>query len=447
MSRQIERCIPTPYVLHKKQMVSDVCDHGFIEYFYPKNQIRLESLEFEIEGNSEHLIVPGGIYLKSAAEMVLTASSVAAEGEETKGKLERDKTFHARAGVVNNIFHSLFESVEVKISEENVTKIDRNQPYRAYMSILCNYGAAEHKTYFRLGGWSKDTAGYMENADEENMGWIKRQQMFSGPGRTFEGIGKLMSPIFFQAKVIPTQTSMRIKLEKKSANFYIMSNEKQASFDLILKEAVLMVQKVSVVPGLRQSYIDLLQDGKPIPYFLNTPYATHYAIEKGSTQFVKDNLFSGRLPTKVVLAMVTTDAYHGNSSKNPFNFQHFGLIEVCLYKDGAPYPRPPIKIDVSKGKTSEAYHYFMWSLNAAYTRTVPDISLDEYLDGYFMISYNMSPDQLGSTHPSTLMNASSNLRLELKFKDPLPENITLLVYHELPHLMELLKDRQVTVEY
>ena len=430
-------------------MVSDVCEHGFVEYFYPKNQVKLETLEFEIEGNSEHMIVPSGIYLRISADFMATELPVETEDgtktEATEGAAR--SSIYDKAGVVNNILHSMFESVEVKISDENITKMDRNQPYRAYMSILCNYGAAEHKTYFRLSGWSKDTSGHMEKAGEENIGWVTRKKMLKGSTRKFEGIGKLMSPIFFQSKLLPTQVSMRIKLEKKSPQFYVMAADNNIRFDVILKEVVLMVQKVSVVPGLRQSYISLMEEGKPIPYFLNTPYTTHYAIDKDSTDFVKDNLFSGRLPTKIVLAMVATDAYHGRQTKNPFNFQHFGLMEVCLYKDGAPYPRPPIKLDIAGGRTAEAYHYFMGSLNAVYTRTVPDITLDEYLDGYFMISYNMSPDQLGSVHPSTLLNASSNLRLELKFKDALKENVTLLVYHELPHLMELHKDRQVVVEY
>jgi hypothetical protein len=73
--------------------------------------------------------------------------------------------------------------------------------------------------------------------------------------------------------------------------------------------------------------------------------------------------------------------------------------------------------------------------------------MEDFKNGYFMISYNLSPDQLGSIHPSTLMGVSSNMRLEMKFKEPLTNNVTLLVYYELPYLMELHRDRRVTVEF
>ena len=145
--------------------------------------------------------------------------------------------------------------------------------------------------------------------------------------------------------------------------------------------------------------------------------------------------------------MVETEACHGRENKNPFNFQDFGLMEVCMYKDGIPYPRPLIRLDMSQGKYVEAYHHFISSLNGAYTRVTPNVTPEEYRKGYFMLGYNMSPDQMGSVHPSTLMNASSNVRLEMKFKQPTDKNVTLLVYYELPTLMELQRDRRVTVEF
>jgi hypothetical protein len=215
-----------------------------------------------------------------------------------------------------------------------------------------------------------------------------------------------------------------------------------------IDEAVMMVQKISVVPGLRQAYNDLLMEDHPIPYFLKTPYITHYGIEKTVSQYVKDNLFQGRVPSRVILGMVLTEAFHGKTTLNPYNFQDFGLMEVCLYMDGMPYPRPPIKMDIEQKRSAEVYHHFLSSVNGVYSRIVPNLTREEYESGYFLISYNMSPDQfLGSKHPGSLVNVHSNIRLEMRFKQPLKESVTLLVYYEYEHVMEIQKDRRVSMDF
>ncbi len=414
MAKHMERCIPTPYVLHKKKSVSDVCESGYLEYIYPKNELQSPTLEFDIKGDAEHLIIPSGTYMKLALDLIVKSRPPV--------KVDKDDVpipDYTRVSVVNNLLHSYFESVKVQIGGEPIGKIDRNYAYRAYMITACNYGSDQHDSYFKLSNWEKDTAGQMEECSKENEGWEIRRKAFVGVVPRIEMVGKIFSPIFFQNKVLPTQVEMRISLDKKIAAFYMMYDDTEFEFDLSLREAILMIQKVAVVPGLKQSYIDLLEENNPIPYHLSTPIVTHYSIEANTTEFVKDDMFQGKLPNKVVLAMVETEAYHGNVSRNPFNFQHFGLLEACIYKDGIPYPRPMIRLDIENGKYAEAYHHFMTSLNAAYTRVTPNIYPDDYVDGYFMIGYNMSPDQLGSVHPSTLVGTSSNSRLELKFKKPL----------------------------
>jgi hypothetical protein len=265
-----------------------------------------------------------------------------------------------------------------------------------------------------------------------------------------ELIGKISSAIFFQPKVIPTQMSMRVTLKLNPPEVYMMydTGGTGQKYDIEIEEAKMMVQKVTVVPGLRQAYNDLLLEDNPIPYFLKTPYVTHYGIEKSVSQFMKDNLFLGQMPKRIVLGMVSTEAFHGKTNLNPFNFQHFGLVEVCLYMDGMPYPRPSIKLDVEENRTAEAYHHFLSSLNGVYSRFVPNITLKEYLSGYFLISYNMAPDQsAGSTHPGSLLNAHSNIRLEMRFKQPLEQSVTLLVYYEYEHLMEIQTDRRVSMDF
>lgn len=440
MSLPIERYVPSPYVIFKKKPISDVCEHGFVEYFYSKNDPKTGTLEFVVEGNADHLIVPSKIFLK--LEMELSGSAATKKENEDARTVGNGK---ATVGVINNIFHSVFESVEVLVSNQAITKTDRNYPYNAMLQTLCNYGQEAYETYFELTGWSKDTAGHMEDMGEDNDGFQKRREFFRGIHGKAEFIGKICSPIFFQEKVLPTQVALKVILRKAADQFFL--KHEAGDFGLTITNAVLMVQKVKTVSGLRQSYLELLEEGNSIPYFLKSPTMTPFSIEASTSSFTRDNLFLGKVPRRIVIGMVETLAYHGRRDKNPFNFRHFGLREIGLYKDGTPYPRPLVKLDMENHECAEAYHNFMSSLNGAYSRNVPSITMSEYKEGYTLFSYDMSPDQMGSIHPGSMLNMNSNIRLEMKFEKPVSTNITLLVYSEYDHLMEIHRDRRVTIDY
>ena len=446
MALPIEKVVPSPYNLHMKKPVSDVCDHGFVEYFYSRNDVRSGILEFVIEGNSDHFIIPSKSFLKLTLELSGSAKRSAATAGDADTVLEVGENPGPHVYPVNNIFHSIFESVEVYVSNTATTKTDKHNPYNAYIRTLCSYGEEPLNTYFELCGWSKDKAGEMDSLDKaKNEALAFRAGMFDGTPHRGEFIGRICSPLFFQEKILPTQTSMRIVLKKISDDFALMSEA--GTFQLKIVDAVLMVQKVAAVPAIIESYNTMMEEDHSLKYFLRTPSINYYTIEQGASQFMRDDLFMGRIPYKVVIAMVETDAYHGKRDKNPFNFQDFGLSEICLYKDGIPFPRPMLRIDFSENKSAEAYHNFMLSLGGAYSDRVPTVTKNEFMNGFTLFSFDMSPDQMGSIHPGSLLNMSSNIRLEMKFRRPLNKNITLLVYSEMEHLMEIHRDRKVTVDF
>lgn len=439
----ITRCTPMQYDFYNGKGVSDACETGFVEYFYPKNDLRTGVLEFVVEGNKDHFIIPSKTYLK--LELELSGSAEQAQGSTTKPKTVADGT--AQACVINNIFHSVFESVEVHVNNVPTTKPDRNHAYSAYLQTLCNYGEDQMKSYFALSGWSKDTAGSMDDyTGTANKGLKTRRKFFREGSGKVELIGKIHSPLFFQEKVLPTQTSLRVILRKAADHFTLM--HEKGDFNLSITNAILMVRKVRPVAKLVDGCNKMLEEDHPIPYFLNTPSINHITIDEGSSQFVRDNLFlGGKIPQRIVIGMVETEAYHGKADKNPFNFKHFDLSEITLYKDGTPYPMPMTRMDFETKDCAHAYHNFMCALNGDYARFVPAITMEEYMKGYTLFVYDMSPDQMDCINPGSLTPMNSSIRLELKFRKPTPKNITLLLYSETEHLMEIYRERKVVVDH
>lgn len=445
MTLPVERVLIGAYDLFEKQAIADQAERGFQEYYYPKSDIQNGNIEFVIEGNSEQMILPSLIDLKLTLQL---------EGNEdgkfntTTSKTDPGKTVAAKeanVAPVNNYFHSIFDSVHVSLSSQPITNTDHNYAYISYLQMLCNYGEEPLQTNFALTGWEKDTAGEMDTVGTTNNGFKVRQQHFYAYDNKVELIGKLFSPIFMQEKALPTQVSMRVTLEKKSnPSFYLM--HEKGTFDLKIVEAVLRVQKVVPTPMMKDSYLKMLNDKVPIPYHLIVPSINPITIEQGSSQFIRDNLFLGKVPQRIIIALVETDAYLGARDKNPFNFQHFNVREICLYKDGMPFPRPMARLDFKNGKVAESYHNFMLALKGSYSRFVPNVTIDEFKQGFTLFVYDMSPDQLGSVNHESLLNRYSNVRLEMKFAEKTPTSITLLAYSERDHLLEIFEDRRVNID-
>ena len=53
-------------------------------------------------------------------------------------------------------------------------------------------------------------------------------------------------------------------------------------------------------------------------------------IPRGVRSFTVDNLYKGKLPDRVIAAMVRDDAFTGDYNRNPFNFQHFHLNYMAM---------------------------------------------------------------------------------------------------------------------
>ena len=306
MALPVERIVPDAYNLHKKLSISEACEFGFDERCLSRNDPTTGNLDFNIEGNNEHCIVPSQCYLKINVRITGQAKTTAGTTVTYKdiGSTPEPKVF-----LVNNALHSIFESTEVYVGHQATTKVDKHNAYIGYINTLINYGQQSLHTYHHLSGWSKDTAGEMDSLEKtlnayNNKALTIREQMLEKGVKAYTGefIGRICSPIFEQERIIPTQVPLRIILKKGNDKFYLIHEE--GEFALTITEAELIIRKVSLIPSIKESYMKLMDDGNPAQYFLKTPSINYYSIQSGSTQFMRDDLFMGKLPRRIIIGMV-----------------------------------------------------------------------------------------------------------------------------------------------
>ena len=80
-------------------------------------------------------------------------------------------------GLANNILHSLFESVSVKVNDLPVTKSASYYPYKAYITSTLTYPAFVKVAQLQCEGYYPDIAPHM-GPTSTNTGWSERSQLF-----------------------------------------------------------------------------------------------------------------------------------------------------------------------------------------------------------------------------------------------------------------------------
>ncbi len=69
------------------------------------------------------------------------------------------------------------------------------------------------------------------------------------------------------------------------------------------------------------------------------------------------------------------------------------------------------------------------------------IDRQDFLNGYTLYGFNLSPDKDCSNH--VLLTRSGNIRLEARFRQPLTRSITIIVYAIFDSIVEISNRRQV----
>ena len=134
--------------------------------------------------------------LNSFKNPIVTDSIIFPKGEKaplkrTKMKDDSEQEIHivihvknnsvpaktVKVAPINNILHSMFESVSLKINDQPITKSASNYPYKAYITNTLTYPSFVKVSQLQTEGFYSDLAGHMGPVSN-NTGFNQRNQIF-----------------------------------------------------------------------------------------------------------------------------------------------------------------------------------------------------------------------------------------------------------------------------
>ena len=325
--------------------------------------------------------------------------------------------------IVNNIFHSIFSQVQVKLKDTVISHPSPNYGYRAYLETLLNFSPDAKNSWLKNQGWFQDQAHNFENA--ENTGFIARKKLIR-ENKILCLKGRLCTDISAQPLLIPSQTDINFTLTPQRPEFAILRLDAAdtSSYKIEILSALLNVRKVKLFPSAVNNFEKLISKN-PISLPISQIKVNTVSIARGLSTFNQNSLFHGVIPNYIVIGFVSNTGYAGSYNKNPYFFANADLNHIQLKVNERMVPTIPYTPNFGDSKIIDSYE----SLFAVVGRQNQDwssgIQTEDYIGGNALWGFVLNNDTL-CRHDS--QNGIGHVDITLKFGTPLTETMTMVIY-------------------
>ena len=158
-----------------------------------------------------------------------------------------------------------------------------------------------------------------------------------------------------------------------------------------------------------------------------------------------NNLFQGRIPNRVIVGLVLSEAFNGTVAHDPFCFQNFGVSNIRQLVRGEEYPYETLELMHNDGTQDlRGYYRFLQATGCLCKHQGNMVRSEDWGQGKnctLFVFDNAANGCLDS--PVLNPNQSGELQIVLNFGVPPGNNITVILYGEFENLLEIDKNKAV----
>ena len=333
-----------------------------------------------------------------------------------------------KVAFVNMPMHSLFRQVDVKIQQvPTTTEVGTNYPYKAIMDTLLEetVGSLDTQLFY------KDTYMFMDSTQVNTgqNGGLTDRWTLTNKGQICEMEGPLHVDIMKQDRLLLNGVRMDITLFPSTDEFVFMVGT-NVSYKVEIMDVILKMEHNRMSPTILNAHSENLMKEQALYPYTRSEIKV-FNIPQGSFTWSMDNVFQDKIPTKVVIGLVSEAGYSGTTKKNPFNFANWDVNYAAFLVDGQSRPAQPFQPNYGAGIYASAFN----SLTQKIDRT--RIKHLEYPTGYCMYMFQIE-------HTDVIKRGNS--RIELRMSKALPESVSVIVYGHFPAMMQIDGARNVVID-
>ncbi len=353
---------------------------------------------------------------------------------------------------IDAIFHTMWNGVDVFMNQQLVSTTNTMYAYKAYIEALLNNTYSTKKFHLRNVGYTGpentlEPTILFGNSDAnpfaQSDAIALRKERFQ-VGKTYQLRGYLSSDMWNINAAIVNGVEINIKLYPNKDAFRLMSFPPGIEAVLNLREITMKVCHKKMAPKIIVAHNAVMESKKDSTYPFTRTEVRSFNVAKGNRAVTIENPYQSNIPARLIIGMVRADAKAGQFSRNPLAFQHFDISEAGFFINNEPVPRRPYQLDPQGGIYSEPLCELYQTLGNMGNGEDLGISHEEYLNGCFLIPFDVQPTAAGDLH-YLAKRAGGHCRIELLFKEPLPQNICVITYAIFPSMLEIDYPRNVRV--
>jgi hypothetical protein len=351
---------------------------------------------------------------------------------------------------VNNFLHSLFEDITVRFNGTIVEQTGRTYPYRAYIEDLLNYDSESKSTFLQQQLFYKDEytdTHTIEKFHETNNNGIARHNFVVNGMNPM--IGFLHLDTFKMNRYLLNDVEVNLQMTRSPNNFNLIANQ-DGIYKVDFLSAYLKVRRIVLSPSIMLNHAMQLEKTTakyPIKKVLVKQYNMSFNT---NTNYVE--LCNGIIPSRVIIGFLKNKTMAGDITTNPYYFEHFNLSQISLRLASklVPYTTPllfefagPTTItDPNKNNILEGYNTLFTNIRHAGS----DISYKDFINGYFLLCFDLSPDLCSDSHYNMLSDGKLELITQFQTADN-ANAISVVAYLEYDSIIEITKERNAIANY
>ena len=272
------------------------------------------------------------------------------------------------------------------------------------------------------------------NANLVNGGAKKRAERFAG-GATVSLIADVNVSLFKQEKLLPPNLEIHLSMTKNYSEFILMSAAD--STDKVVFDKVVLRCTFQKPTDMVVNLIEERLARENAIYHADKGVLSTHTISTGALSFTIDNVFNGILPYCFLIGVQDRRAFGRDRIKNPFSL--YPIFGVQLFINGQDhFPSPIVRT-----RDEYAVMYDTFLKQAGYLNN-GDTMLQAHYQAYPAMMFDLTADKTQNQHSLNLMK-SGTARLTITLNGGAPANHVLMVLAWYDQIIEISKDRQVTV--
>jgi hypothetical protein len=344
---------------------------------------------------------------------------------------------------VNGLAHSLFSQCDVFMNDTLVSQANNLYPYRAVIENILNFGNDYKQCQASLALFYDEKIP--EKFTTKNDDGFRRRYLAIKESSLVELIARPCIDIFNLDKYLLSGMDLKIKFTRTSNDFCLLQpTTNSTAYKIKIHSASLFVLSHQLLPSLRVAHEKILASGESAKYPLRRTELKQFVIPTGSKSIVRENLFYGQVPLRIVVGFVENSSLIGNKNKNPFCFKNFGCSYFSILVDEEQSSFKPLKFDFEKNISLLGFYTLLTSSGIAHQDLGININRDEYKSANkTLFAFSLVPEIDDDVFS---VQKTGNVRFDIQFKTELTEPVSVVVYAEFNSLMEINKDRQVRID-